>query len=94
MAFSAAVSRNELPLVARWRAFDPFREHQGTEGVHEDERCMPRFDLGDDAAQQRIEVTREYCLGQVAEVNRLLKLGPVEEIELLLVAQHLQGRLA
>ena len=85
---------HELLQVVVRVALGLAREHHGTEGVDEDERRTVRFDLGDDAAQHLVEVARQGVVRQVDEANRAVDRLAVEEIELLLVAQHLQRRLA
>ena len=53
-----------------------------------------RLDLLDDRIQDRAEVLLQDDLAEVDEADRAVQLGMVEERELLLVAQHLDGRLA
>ena len=55
---------------------------------------LGRLDLLDDGIEDRAEVLVQDDLAEVDEADRSVHLGLVEERELLLVAQHLDGRLA
>src|SRR5688572_23686745 len=54
---------------------------------------MVRFHLSDDAMQYLVEIARRDVVRKVDEMDRSVDQLAVEEIELLLIAQHLQRRL-
>ena len=68
--------------------------HHGAERVHHDDAGVGRLDLLDDLLQDRAQVLLQHELAEVDEADRAVQLGRVEERELLLIAQHLDGRLA
>ena len=68
--------------------------HHRPERVHHDDAGAGRLDLLDDLLQDRVQVLLQHDLAEVDEPDGGVQLGRVEEGELLLVAQHLDGRLA
>src|SRR5476651_15433 len=70
------------------------RLHHRTEGIDEHQAGRKVAYLVDDTRQHAVEVAVEQVGRQVDEFDRLVDLADVEEGELLLVAQHLQRRLA
>ena len=78
----------ELDLGHRGRARFP---DQRAEGVHDDEGGAGRLHLPDVGVQDRVEVLLQHHLTQVDEADRGADLRGVEELKLLLVAQHLEG---
>jgi hypothetical protein len=68
--------------------------HHGAERIHDDDAGAGRLDLLDDLGQDGVQIVVEHDLAEVDEANRAVQLVRVEELELLLVAQHLDGRLA
>ena len=64
------------------------------ERVHEDKARGRFFDFGLDAVENGAEVILQDRVAQVDEADRGFHFAGVEEAELLLVAQHLHGRLA
>lgn len=69
-------------------------EYHGAEGIHEHQRRFVLFHFGADALQHHVQITLEHFLRQVDQMDRTVDRRVIEEIELLLVAQHLQRRLA
>ena len=55
---------------------------------------LGRLDLPDDLRQDRVQVLLQHHLAEVDEPDGGVQLGRVEEPELLLVPEHLEGRLA
>ena len=68
--------------------------HHGAERVHHDDARFGRIDLLDDGVEDSAEILVQDDLAEVDEADGSVHLGRVEERELLLVAQHLDGRLA
>ena len=68
--------------------------HHGAERVHDDDARLGGLDLFDDAIENGAEVLVQDALAEVDEAECSIHLGMVEERELLLIAQHLDGRLA
>ena len=68
--------------------------HHGAERVHHDDARVVGLDLLDDLLQNGAEVLFQNDLAEVDEADRAVQFGLVEERELLLIAQHLDGRLA
>jgi hypothetical protein len=68
--------------------------HHGAKGIDHHDLGVGGLDLPDDLVQHGVEVLVEHGLAEVDEPDRAVELGQVEERELLLVAQHLDGRLA
>ena len=72
----------------------PGLPHHRPERVHHDDDGARRLDLLDDLLQDRVQVVVQHDLAQVDKPDGGVQLGRVEELELLLVAEHLDGRLA
>src|SRR6266852_253106 len=68
--------------------------HHGAERIHHDDLGVGGFDLFDDRIQNGAEVFFQNEVAEVDEADRAVHLGLIEELELLLIAQHLDGRLA
>ena len=69
------------------------KDHR-TERIHEDQPGVAGGDLVGDALEYLVEVAAHGVLGQADEAHAVVDGLGFEEVELLLVAQHLQRRLA
>ena len=69
-------------------------EHHRAKGIDEHQRRSVLRDFVRDALQRPVELASQSILGQVDETNRSIDGFSAEERKLLLVAQHLQRRLA
>jgi hypothetical protein len=68
--------------------------HHRAERVHHDEARGHRLDLLDDLREDGVQILLQHDLAQVNEPDGGVQLGRVEELELLLVPQHLEGGFA
>jgi hypothetical protein len=82
-----------LQLVVRVSVFLT-GQHDRAERVDEHQARAPGRHFLDDAPERLVEVAGHRVFGQVDEAHALVDGFAVEEVELLLVAQHLQRRLA
>src|SRR5690606_23256694 len=69
-------------------------EHYRAKGVDEDQARIVRADFLDDARQHTLEVAGHGVVGEIHEAHAAADRLVIEEVELLLIAQHLQWRLA
>ena len=95
--------RRDLPTrqVVRQAMHEGFERRAGryevdeaAEGVDDDHRGPDVLDLFDDALQDLVQIQFHDGFSQVQELHRRAHSGDVEEVELLLVAQQLERRLA
>ena len=66
----------------------------GAERIDYDDPGVGVFHFLNDFVQHGAEVVLQYSLAEIDEMDRAVNFGHVEERELLLIAQHLDGRLA
>ena len=64
------------------------------EGIDEHQPGADRLDFGRDPLEDGVQVAGQRDIGEIDEVHRAADRAGVEVVELLLVAQHLQGRFA
>ena len=65
-----------------------------SKGIDNHHAGVRRFDFPNDAFQELLQRAVDHVLAQIDVADRLIHAGDIEEGELLLIAQHLEGGLA
>jgi hypothetical protein len=84
---------DELLYADERLAFIATGEDYRRERIHEDQSRLAFLDFRDDSLQHPGDIARSRVFGKIDEADTAVELVEVEEVELLLVAQHFQRRL-